>query len=172
MGVDYPTMQVQNTKQNISHQYPLISIHWSNSILPMPRSILVSNYVQQHNQIHYSLLRFARSFLCPPRIREIWRPLLKAWLKSIRVWNSDTKGNHAKKAMGVNNKRPISISYPLAKALTEPHIEECLRIGLHACAIWQRKINAVFRSYKWKHCIKEFSFYKLPYLLLAIRVQE
>nr|GMD69643.1 protein trichome birefringence-like [Ipomoea batatas] len=57
----------------------------------------------------HSLFRF-RSFLCPPRIREIWRPRLNAWLNSIRVWNSETKGNQARKATGVNRSNPITIS--------------------------------------------------------------
>ncbi|KAF6151836.1 hypothetical protein GIB67_010410, partial [Kingdonia uniflora] len=58
----------------------------------------------------YSLLAVERSFLCPPKIREICRPRLNAWLNSIRVWNSETKGNHARKATGVNKSKPIMSS--------------------------------------------------------------
>lgn len=58
----------------------------------------------------HSLLLEDRSFLCPPRIRDICKPLLNAWLKSIRVWNSDTNGNQARKATGVNKSNPITIS--------------------------------------------------------------
>lgn len=61
-------------------------------------------------QLDYSLLPEDRSFFGPPRIREICRPLLNAWLNNIRVWNSETKGNHAKKATGVNSSKPINIS--------------------------------------------------------------
>lgn len=46
------------------------------------------------------------SFL-PARIIEICRPLLNAWLKSKRVWNSDTNGNHDKMAMGMKIMSPI-----------------------------------------------------------------
>lgn len=61
-------------------------------------------------QYNYSLLRDERSFRWPPRIREICRPLLNAWLKSIRVWNSETNGNQARNATGVNKSKPIMIS--------------------------------------------------------------
>lgn len=83
----------------------------------------------------HSLFLEDLSFLWPPRIREICRPLLNAWLKSILVWNSDTKGNHAKNATGVNRSSPITISYPRASVLTEDHIPRWWIRGLQACAI-------------------------------------
>lgn len=59
---------------------------------------------------HSLLLEEERSFLGPPRIRDICRPLLNAWLNNILVWNSDTNGNQAKKATGINSSNPIIIS--------------------------------------------------------------
>jgi len=50
-----------------------------------------------------------RSFR-PARIMEIWRPLLKAWLKSNLVWNSDTNGNHESTAKGMKITSPITYS--------------------------------------------------------------
>lgn len=58
----------------------------------------------------YSLLLELRPFLGPPRIREICKPLLNAWLNSIRVWNSETKGNQAKNATGVKRSKPMITS--------------------------------------------------------------
>lgn len=87
-----------------------------------------------------SCLREDRSFFWPPRIREICSPLLKAWLNSIRVWNSETKGNHAKIVIGVKRSTPIIISYALARARTDPHNPTCRATGLQACAIWKSKI--------------------------------
>ncbi|PIA48641.1 hypothetical protein AQUCO_01400909v1 [Aquilegia coerulea] len=58
----------------------------------------------------YSLLLADRSFFCPPRIREICKPRLNAWLKSMRVWNSETKGNQARNATGVNKSKPMITS--------------------------------------------------------------
>lgn len=86
----------------------------------------------------HSLLLAERSLLCPPRIREICKPLLKAWLKSIRVWNSETNGNHEKNATGVKRSKPITTSYPRASALTEPQNPVLSMRGLQACAIFQR----------------------------------
>ena len=83
----------------------------------------------------YSLFLADRSFLCPPRIRDICKPLLNAWLKSIRVWNSETKGNQARNATGVNRSRPITISYPRASVLIDPQNPADFTTGLHACAI-------------------------------------
>lgn len=75
------------------------------------------------------------SFLLPAKIREIWRPRLKAWLKSNLVWNSDTNGNHARMATGVKIRIPIKYSYPLPRAFTGPHNPIPFTNGLHACAI-------------------------------------
>lgn len=74
-------------------------------------------------------------FLPPARIRWIWSPLLNAWLYSSLVWNSETNGNQANMATGVKITTPIRYSYPLDKALTEPHIPMAFTTGRHACAI-------------------------------------
>lgn len=71
----------------------------------LPNDIILHLHTAAH-----SLFRAARSFLCPPRMREICRPLLKAWLNSILVWNSETNGNQARNAIGVNNSKPMMIS--------------------------------------------------------------
>nr|GLL22792.1 hypothetical protein GW17_00015875 [Ipomoea trifida] len=49
---------------------------------------------------------FADAFF-PARIMEIWRPLLKAWLKSNLVWNSETNGNHDNTTVGMKMISPI-----------------------------------------------------------------
>jgi hypothetical protein len=59
-------------------------------------------------------------------------------LKSILVWNSETNGNHAKKATGVKRSKPIITSYPRASARTEPHNPLFARSGLQACAIFMK----------------------------------
>lgn len=87
----------------------------------------------------YSLFFEDLSFLCPPRIRDICRPLLNAWLNSIRVWNSETNGNQAKNATGVNRSSPITTSYPRASVRTDPQIPALRIRGLHACAIYKPK---------------------------------
>ena len=46
-------------------------------------------------------------FFIPTRIVEIWRPLLNACLKSMRVWNSDTIGNQDKMVIGMKTISPI-----------------------------------------------------------------
>lgn len=82
------------------------------------------------------------SYLCffpPARIRWIWSPLLKAWLNSNRVWNSETNGNQASTATGAKRTNPIMYSYPLARALTDPHIPKPLTNGLHDCDICKLK---------------------------------
>uniref|UniRef100_A0A0E0A5W8 Uncharacterized protein n=1 Tax=Oryza glumipatula TaxID=40148 RepID=A0A0E0A5W8_9ORYZ len=65
-------------------------------------------------------------------MREIWRPRLKAWLKSSLVWNSETKGNHASTATGTKMRIPIRYSYPLERALTDPHSPKAFTTGLLA----------------------------------------
>lgn len=75
------------------------------------------------------------SFFPPDNSIWIWRPLLNAWLKSRRVWNSMTKGNHAKMATGANITSAIRYSYPLAIPFTDPHNLSFFTVGLHACAI-------------------------------------
>lgn len=77
-------------------------------------------------------------FFPPAKIRWICRPRLKAWLKSSLVWNSETNGNQARNATGPKITYPIKYSYPLAKALTDPHIPIPFTIGLQACAICWR----------------------------------
>lgn len=68
----------------------------------------------------YSFLFEDLSFFGPPRIREICRPLLNAWLKSIRVWSSDTRGSQAKNATGANISKPMIISETSANVRTDP----------------------------------------------------
>lgn len=72
-------------------------------------------------------------FFPPARIRWIWRPLLKAWLNSSLDWKSETKGNHAKIAMGAKITSDIRYSYPLAKPFTDPHMCIFFTVGLQAC---------------------------------------
>lgn len=75
------------------------------------------------------------SFL-PVRIIEIWRPLLNAWLKSSRAWNSDTNGNHDEIAMGMNNIRPITYSYALASSFIDSQNPKLFNTDLSACPIY------------------------------------
>lgn len=91
-----------------------------------------------HRSLVYNHSLLVRSLFCPPRIREICKPLLKAWLKSILVWNSETNGNHAKKATGVKSSKPIITSYPRASARTEPQSTVLAMSGLQACAIFTK----------------------------------
>lgn len=116
----------------------------------------------------HSLLLEERSLLCPPRIREICKPLLKAWLKSILVWNSETNGNHAKKATGVKRSKPIIISYPRASARTDPQNPAPWMRGLQACAIFERKKkkNAMSkRSNRTVAGILSYHFFFLTFFL-------
>lgn len=93
-------------------------------------------YVCNLHKCIYSLLSEDRSFFCPPpRIRDICRPLLNAWLKSIRVWNSDTNGNHARNATGVNKSNPMIISQYCARVLIDDHSPDLRKNGLKACDI-------------------------------------
>lgn len=78
------------------------------------------------------------SFL-PARIIEICRPLLNAWLKSKRVWNSDTNGNHDKMAMGMKMTRPMMYSYPLASSFIDSQNPMPFIIGLQACPIFRKR---------------------------------
>lgn len=74
-------------------------------------------------------------FFPPARIRWIWSPRLNAWLKSNRVWNSETNGNHANIATGAKRISPIMYSYPLPRALTDPQNPRPFTNGLHDCDI-------------------------------------
>lgn len=127
----------------------------------------------------HSLWLEERSLLCPPRIREICKPLLKAWLKSILVWNSETNGNHAKKATGVKRSKPIITSYPRASARTDPQNQVFLMRGLQACAIFleekqEDKENEMSKCSNWimRRNIEVSLFYILIMKLWQKRYHE
>ena len=73
----------------------------------------------------------------PARIIEIWRPLLNAWLKSRRVWNSEANGNHDKMAIGMKSNKPIMYSYALASSFIESQNPIHINNDLHACPIYK-----------------------------------
>ena len=91
---------------------------------------------------------------CPARILEIWRPRLKAWLKSNRVWNSETKGNHDKKPMGRKRMRPMMLSYALPSSWMESHSIVLSIIGAHACPICEEGRKA---QHKYAYMLLEFA---------------
>lgn len=68
----------------------------------------------EKTQVILALLSFR-----PARILEIWSPLLNAWLKSKRVWNSETNGNQERTATGISMMSPIKYSYALPNSLIE-----------------------------------------------------
>lgn len=75
----------------------------------------------------------------PARIIEIWRPLLKAWLKSSLIWNSDTKGNQDKITIGMNITKDIMHSYALANSIKEFQNPIPFKAGLHAWPICEEQ---------------------------------
>lgn len=91
---------------------------------------------------------FDDSSFFPARIIEIWRPLLKAWLKSSRVWNSDTNGNQDKTTIGANMNSPMIHSYARANSITESQIPSPLKQGLHAWPIFEHEGRKKLQSYR------------------------
>lgn len=75
----------------------------------------------------------------PARIIDICRPLLNAWLKSRRVWNSDTKGNHDRMAVGMKIMSPMMYSYALASSFIDSQNPMPFIIGLQACPIFGKR---------------------------------
>ena len=121
--------------------YSLLMIASPQPAISSPRH---TKYLETERKslFYVSLRREDLSFLCP-RMREIWRPLLKAWLKSILVWNSETKGNQARIAMGVKRSRPIMISNPRATACTKPQMPAFCTKGFKAWDICITKKSTI-----------------------------
>lgn len=96
----------------------------------------------------------------PARIIEICSPLLNAWLKSKRVWNSDMNGNQASMAVGMKIIRPITYSYALDSSFTESHTIAPFKNPLQAFAILKvqtkRKGISVVLGWKKEHKFKSF----------------
>lgn len=80
--------------------------------------------------------------LLPARMREISKPLLKAWLNRSRVWKVDMKGNQEKMAIGTKMIIPVPASYRRARERTVFHRPSFFTIGFHAtaiCIIYKKK---------------------------------
>ncbi len=80
--------------------------------------------------------------LLPARMREISKPLLKAWLNRSRVWKVDMKGNQEKMAIGTKMIIPVPASYRRASERTVFHRPSFFTIGFHAtaiCIIYKKK---------------------------------
>lgn len=111
--------------------------------------------------INYKVQVDDLSSFFPSRIIEIWRPLLKAWLKSNLVWNSETKGNQDKTTTGMNINTDIAHSYALANSIIDFQNPIRLKQGLHAWPIcerknkrlWRSKINCILRVFWLKTCV-------------------
>ena len=105
---------------------PLLKLHAMNLLLDAAHGVNIvatGMALAQRNviitQAHQSC--FVPLPFWPARILEICSPRLKAWLKSSRVWNSDTKGNHDSTAMGNKMRSPMVYSYILAISWMESH---------------------------------------------------
>ena len=72
-------------------------------------------------------------------MREISKPLLKAWLNSSRVWKVEMKGNQEQMAMGTKMIIPMPASYRRASERTIFHKPNLFTIGFHATAICRSK---------------------------------
>lgn len=81
------------------------------------------------------MARLFRHVILPAKIVEMWRPLLIAWLKSKRVWISDTNGNTDKTAIGMKIMSPIMYSHAIASSFIDSQAPIALKNGLFACPI-------------------------------------
>jgi hypothetical protein len=72
-------------------------------------------------------------------MREISKPLLKAWLYRSLVWNVDMNGNHEQMAIGIKIIIPMAASYTRAMERTVFHKPNFFTIGFHAIAICETK---------------------------------